>query len=68
MPSTAFVLPDSAQERIGEKETAMMLLTLEPDAHSFTPVHPAGLVQHDLLDHVHVYPDQAAALRALDER
>ncbi|MES2451272.1 MAG: metallophosphoesterase [Pseudomonadota bacterium] len=65
VPSTAFVLPDAAQERIGDKETAMLLLTLELDAHHFTLVHPAGLVEHDLIDHVHVYPDQAAALRAL---
>ncbi|MBN8816305.1 metallophosphoesterase [Sphingomonas sp.] len=68
VPSTAFVLPDVAQERIGEKETAMMLLTLTADAYDFALVHPAGMVEHDLLDHVHVYPDQAAALRALGGR
>jgi 3',5'-cyclic AMP phosphodiesterase CpdA len=62
-PSTAFLIPDRLQERIGDKIMGTMLLTLTPDAHRFTLVGPTGLTQRDLLDHADVYP-QLAGLRA----
>lgn len=62
-PSTAFVIPDSLQERIGDKIQGTMLLTLSGAGHRFTLAGPPGLTQRDLLDHAEVYP-QLAGLRA----
>lgn len=63
MPSTAFCIPDSIQERLGEKRVAAGLLELRPDGFEFTYVTPVGLVRHNLLDHPEVYP-QVTGLRA----
>ncbi|WP_052757524.1 metallophosphoesterase family protein [Sphingobium chungbukense] len=65
IPSTAFVLPDAAQERIGLKEVGMTLLTLESGFHRFETFCPEGMVQHDLADHPDAYPDHAARLREI---
>jgi 3',5'-cyclic AMP phosphodiesterase CpdA len=62
-PSTAFLIPDGLQERIGDKIQGAMLLTLSATGHRFTLAGPPGLTQHDLLDHAAVYP-QLAGLRA----
>ncbi|MEN2979343.1 metallophosphoesterase [Tistrella bauzanensis] len=56
MPSTAFIIPDAVQERIGDKRVGYALLTLAPDDHAITFRHPAGLTDHDLLDHAEAYP------------
>lgn len=65
VPSTAFILPDAAQERIGTKEVGMTLLTLERDRHRFETFRPEGMTCHDIADHAHVYPRHAAHLRAI---
>ncbi len=62
-PSTAFLIPDALQERIGDKVTGTMLLHLTPESHRFDLVVPAGMAQHDLLDHVEVYPQLAELTR-----
>jgi 3',5'-cyclic AMP phosphodiesterase CpdA len=56
-PSTAFFIPDSHQEVIGDKVVGAMILDLHPHGHSFRLVVPDGLRQYDILDHGHVYPD-----------
>lgn len=61
-PSTAFLIPDRLQERIGDKIQGTMLLTVTATGHRFTLVGPPGLTQRDLLDHAEVYP-QLAGLR-----
>lgn len=61
-PSTAFVIPDALQERIGEKVVGTMILTLTADSHRFDLVIPAGVIQHDLADHAEVYPQLAKML------
>ncbi|MBN8816321.1 MAG: metallophosphoesterase [Sphingomonas sp.] len=58
-PSLAYVIPDTLQERIGEKLVAMMVLELEPDAHRFELVTPAGIVANDLRDCAALYPHLA---------
>jgi predicted phosphodiesterase len=65
VPSTAFVLPDAAQERIGMKEVGMTLLTLDPDRHRFETFRPEGIGHHDIADHPNVYPHHADRLREI---
>jgi 3',5'-cyclic AMP phosphodiesterase CpdA len=50
LPSTAFIIPDTMQERIGEKVTGLGVLDLAPDGHRFALVTPAGMMQHRLDD------------------
>jgi 3',5'-cyclic AMP phosphodiesterase CpdA len=50
VPSSAFILPDSAQERIGEKLVGLGLLELTPEGHRFDLCRDARMKQHDLGD------------------
>lgn len=60
VPSTAFTVPDSRQERIGEKRVGIMTLELDADQHRFAFVAPHGLIPHSLMDFPHIYPALAA--------
>lgn len=62
-PSTAFCLPDAMQERIGEKQVGVIVLSLDGGWHRFATFRPEGLRRHNLLDHPALYPG-IAALRA----
>jgi hypothetical protein len=59
VPSTAFTLPDFVQERIGAKHVGAMVLELQPDAHRFSYVVPAGMKHRSLMEFAHVYPGVA---------
>ena len=51
LPSTAFIIPDAMQERIGDKVTGLGVLDLEADGnHRFALVTPQGMAQHRLDD------------------
>ncbi|MGO8916660.1 MAG: metallophosphoesterase family protein [Stellaceae bacterium] len=50
LPSTAFIIPDEMQERIGEKRTGLAVLELAPDGFGFALASPAGMAQHRLSD------------------
>ncbi|WP_410210850.1 metallophosphoesterase family protein [Aquirhabdus sp.] len=56
-PSTSFCIPDAVQEPIGQKIVAVMTLTLADDQHYFETHEVAGLVRHNLLDQMEVYPE-----------
>lgn len=60
MPSTAFVLPDGLQERIGEKLTGIGMIELTPGDLRVHLVCPEGVICHSALDHP-VYPKLVAA-------
>ncbi len=62
-PSTAFILPDFRQERIGEKLVGVMLLEIDRGRHAFTHVIPAGMKSHDLMEFSHIYP----ALKTIEQ-
>jgi 3',5'-cyclic AMP phosphodiesterase CpdA len=51
VPSSAFVFPDSMQERIGEKLNGLGLLELTPNRYQFDLVCADGMEQNDLVDH-----------------
>lgn len=56
-PSTAFLLPDSVQPRLGDKQVGLLTLELSPDGGwRAEMVLPAAMVSHDVLDHPEVYP------------
>lgn len=55
-PSTAFLLPDAIQERIGDKLLGVLCLELQTDQHAFELVTPA-LEPNSLLDFPEVYPE-----------
>ncbi len=59
LPSAAFVIPDVLQERIGDKVTGAAVLDLRGDRYDIAFVKPAGMVDYNLLDHPHVYPQIA---------
>jgi 3',5'-cyclic AMP phosphodiesterase CpdA len=46
LPSSAFVIPDGAQERIGEKVVGVGLLDLNAHGYSFDLVCPDGMTQY----------------------
>ncbi len=48
MPSTAFILPDDIQARIGEKLLGIGLLDLSEDAARFELWCPNGMKRHDV--------------------
>lgn len=48
VPSTAFIIPDDRQDRVGEKVTGLGLLELSPRGHRFDLVCPDGMVRHDV--------------------
>jgi len=50
VPSTAFVLPDSIQERVGEKVTGLGLLELSGESYKFDLVCPDGLARNNLVE------------------
>lgn len=69
VPSTAFVIPDALQERVGDKAIGVMMLEIDGDEHRFTHVVPAGMNANNLLDYAHVYPqlkEKKAALKGRD--
>jgi 3',5'-cyclic AMP phosphodiesterase CpdA len=50
LPSTAYIFPDSQQERIGAKVTGLAVLELTPGAHRLDLLSPDGVLQHNLVD------------------
>ncbi len=56
VPSTAFFLPDSIQDRLGEKVVGLGVLELDDDSLRFDLVCPDGVGRHDILDHP-IYPE-----------
>jgi hypothetical protein len=60
VPSASFFIPDEVQERIGDKQVGAMTLALQPAGHHFDLHLPAGIEQHNLLEHADVYPEVAA--------
>jgi 3',5'-cyclic AMP phosphodiesterase CpdA len=63
-PSSAFVFPDSFQERIGEKVVGMVRLRLSPQGScSAELLTPTGLAFNNLSDHPDLYPSLAGRLR-----
>jgi predicted phosphodiesterase len=48
MPSTAFILPDEMQARVGEKLVGIGLLGLSDDTASFDLWCPDGMTRHDV--------------------
>lgn len=55
-PSSAFLIPDGMQERIGNKVVAAMTLTIDPQGHRFGLSQPAGVAQNSIGDHLRLYP------------
>lgn len=56
-PSTAFLIPDSVQPRLGDKQVGLLTLELTPDGGwRVEMVRPSAMVAHDVLDHPEVYP------------
>ncbi|WP_343699004.1 metallophosphoesterase [Caulobacter sp.] len=59
-PSTAFLIPDSIQPRLGDKRVGLLTLELAPDgAWRAEMVTPRAMIPHDVLDHPEVYPQVA---------
>jgi 3',5'-cyclic AMP phosphodiesterase CpdA len=56
VPSTAYYIPDSIQERIGRKIVGAVTLELTDTGQRFQVVTPSGLVQHSISDYPEVYP------------
>jgi len=56
VPSAAYTIADTAQERIGDKIVGVISLELTGDGHSFELVTPDGLAQHRITDYPHIYP------------
>lgn len=50
MPSTAFIIPDTEQERVGEKVTGLGLLEIDGDSCKFDLVCPQGVIRNSLLE------------------
>ena len=50
VPSTAFFLPDSIQERVGEKVTGLGLLELSSESYRFDLVCPESPVHNNLVE------------------
>lgn len=62
-PSTAFIIPDRLQPRLGEKRCGVLHIELTPGGAQVRSLTPEGMASPDLFDHADVYP-QVAALRA----
>lgn len=56
LPSTSFCVPEALQQRVGDKRVGVMLLHLDPGHYALTPLTPAGMQRHNLLDFPQVYP------------
>lgn len=63
-PSAAYRIPDILQEPIGAKVVGAMLLELRDDGFEIVFATPPGVVQHDLGDHLDLYPELRAAIAA----
>jgi 3',5'-cyclic AMP phosphodiesterase CpdA len=50
LPATSFIIPDSIQERVGEKITGLGLMELDPVECHFDLIRPRGMGQTSLLD------------------
>jgi predicted phosphodiesterase len=50
IPATSFFIPDTEQERVGEKVTGLGLLELDGDSYRFDLVCPEGVVRHSLAE------------------
>lgn len=61
-PSIAYRIPDRLQERIGAKVTGALTVTLDGDRCAFDLVVPPGVADHDLGDHLDLYPGLKARL------
>jgi len=61
-PSSAYRIPDAAQETIGRKLVGTLLLELGGADHIFAFVEPKGVTQHNIADHPDVYPDLAVKI------
>ena len=51
LPSCAFYIPDSRQERIGEKIVGLGMIEFEGDTFRFDLISPEGVVRHNILDY-----------------
>jgi 3',5'-cyclic AMP phosphodiesterase CpdA len=60
MPSASFFLPDTIQDRGGEKVVGLGLLDLDEKGFRLHFVCAEGMVRHDILDHP-IYPEIAEA-------
>jgi 3',5'-cyclic AMP phosphodiesterase CpdA len=58
-PSSAFILPDGMQERIGEKMVGVTLLRLGRAGLDVETVTPPGMARHNILAHAELYPGLA---------
>ncbi len=56
-PAVAFVIPDHMQERIGEKQTGYVILSLVGAEHNLRFIRPLGVSDHSLSDFPEVYPE-----------
>jgi hypothetical protein len=59
VPSTAYYIPDSIQERIGDEIVGVATLELSDTGHHFAVTTPDGLVKHSLAHFPEVYPSLA---------
>jgi 3',5'-cyclic AMP phosphodiesterase CpdA len=50
LPSTAYIFPDTMQERIGEKVTAITVLELSADGYRLGIVSAEGVLPHNLVE------------------
>lgn len=66
-PSTAFKLPDDAQEWIGDKVVGVLMLDLNADRHQFQLHVPNGMVQNDLSHFMHLFRDLISPKGKADE-
>jgi 3',5'-cyclic AMP phosphodiesterase CpdA len=67
VPSSAFYIPDTHQERIGEKVTGLGVLELTPDGHRFDLVCAEGVTRNNALD-LAIYPLPRRAAAAGESR
>jgi 3',5'-cyclic AMP phosphodiesterase CpdA len=61
-PSSAYIIPDAVQERIGRKHVGVMLLELTAERHEWSFMMPDGVRQNDLSDFADLYPEIAERL------
>jgi 3',5'-cyclic AMP phosphodiesterase CpdA len=62
VPSTAFMLPDAMQERIGIKRVGIAVLTLDGGGHRFDLIQPEGMICNCLDEYQALFPKVRAAL------
>lgn len=61
-PSTAFCIPDTMQERIGDKLVGVLVLDLSDIGHRIQMVTPEALVRHGVQGAPEVHPELGAIL------